>query len=117
MSNSPPSTSPQDVQDNIASEHYFTAADGVLGRKCKNTPDSIVRMVVWDDGLPADGPLGLLTFCVLTMKNGAIVMGTHTCTAPESFDPTMGQKIARFDAMQKARPLMDYALKQRRSEQ
>ena len=95
-----PRVTPQDIEGNIVSEYYFTAKDGIAGRF---------------DGLPDpyhDG-LGLLTFCVLVLKNGFTVTGESACASPENFDAEMGRKIARQNAVQKMWPLMGYALKEK----
>jgi hypothetical protein len=57
--------------------------------------------------------LGLLTFCVLVLKNGFTVTGESACASPENFDAEIGRKIARQNAEQKIWPLMGYELKQR----
>ena len=84
-----PRVTPADLQANIASEHYFAAGEGV------------------------DGPLNLLTFCVLVLRNGFTVTGESACASPENFDAEIGRKIARENAVQKVWPLMGYALKER----
>jgi len=55
----------------------------------------------------------LLTFCVLTLRNGFTVTGESACASPENFDAELGRKIARQNAVNKIWPLMGYALKQR----
>jgi hypothetical protein len=101
-----PRVTPQDITDNIASVHYFTAQDGVMA-----THDSTYRV---DD--PAFFlPLGLLTFCVVVLKNGFTVTGESACASPENFDAEIGRKIAFENAKQKIWPLMGYALKERLS--
>lgn len=60
--------------------------------------------------------LGLLTFCVLVLRNGFTVTGESACASPENFDAEIGRKIARQNAEQKIWPLMGYALKQRITE-
>ncbi len=102
-----PRVTPQDLQDNIASAHYFTAADGVAGSS------GFDKEVVWD-GNPEI--LDLLTFCVLVLKNGFTVTGESACASPENFDAEIGRKIARRNAEQKIWPLMGYHLKQKLSE-
>jgi hypothetical protein len=59
------------------------------------------------------GPLSLLTFCVLVMKNGFTVTGESACASPENFDVVVGRKVARANAVAKVWPLMGYALKSR----
>ena len=96
-------TAPQDIEANIASEHYFTALDGCFGREVAmcGTPATNVQS------------LNLLTFCVIVMRNGFTVTGESACASPENFDAELGRKIARANAVNKIWPLMGYALKQR----
>lgn len=94
-----PRVTPADIEANIASEHYFTAADGIDG--------GIVA------GYKYPGPLDLLTFCVLVLRNGFTVTGESACASPENFDAELGRKIARQNAMQKIWPLMGYELRSR----
>jgi len=95
-----PRVTPTDIENNIASEHYFTARDGVAG---------------YHGGLPDPYPdaLGLLTFCVLVLKNGFTVTGESACASPENFDAELGRKIARQNAVAKVWPLMGYELRSR----
>jgi hypothetical protein len=104
-----PRVTPADIEANIVSEHYFTAADGA-GRLSKTVVD------VGADGLLPQ-PLHLLTFCVLVLRNGFTVTGESACASPENFDAEIGQKVARANAVQKIWPLMGYELKQRLSSQ
>jgi len=55
--------------------------------------------------------LGLLTICVLVLRNGFTVTGESACASPENFNPDIGRRIARENAVQKMWPLMGYALK------
>jgi len=98
-----PRVTPQDLQDNIASAHYFTASDGVVGAT------GLHKTVITDRN---PEPLDLLTFCVLVLRNGFTVTGESACASPENFDPEIGRKIARQNAEQKIWPLMGYALKE-----
>lgn len=93
---------PQDIEANISSEHYFTAADGVCGEAGQHeSPISVVY----------PRALNLLTFCVLVLKNGFTVTGESACASPENFDAEIGRKIARENAVQKVWPLMGYELR------
>ena len=92
----------QDIEANITSEFYFTAADGVEGAS-GHRPNSV----------RAGTALGLLTFCVLVLRNGFTVTGESACASPENFDAEIGRKIARQNAVNKTRSLMGYALKER----
>jgi len=103
-----PRITPADIEGNIASERYFTAADGVQGAY-RNGGD-----VHPHGGTPSQAEhqaLGLLTFCVLVLKNGFTVTGESACASPENFDPEIGRKIARQNAVQKIWPLMGYELR------
>lgn len=97
-----PRVTPADIEANIASEHYFTAEQGVLGEEFqKGGPSSHTPEA-----------LALLTFCVLVLRNGFTVTGESACASPENFDPAIGRKIARANAVQKIWPLMGYQLKE-----
>lgn len=105
-----PRVTPADVQSNIWSEHYFTAADGRRGALDNDTYVGREKPSVNNTDLQ---PLELLTFCVLVLRNGFTVTGESACASPENFDPEIGRKIARQNAEQKIWPLMGYALKDR----
>ena len=94
-----PRITPDDVEANIASEHYFTAAQG--------------RYAATGANVETGDPLSLLTFCVLVLKNGFTVTGENACVSPENFDPELGRKLARQKAIDKVWELMGYALKER----
>ncbi len=98
-----PRVTPADIEENITSEHYFTAAQAAFGGAAPL------------DDIPA--ALALLTFCVLVLKNGFTVTGESACASPENFDADLGRKIARANAVNKVWPLMGYALKQRLHQQ
>ena len=101
-----PRVTPADIEANIASEHYFTAADGVRAATGGN---------LFHDAwlIEKGGPLSLLTFCVLRLRNGFTVTGESACASPENFNPAIGARIARENAVAKIWPLMGYELKQR----
>lgn len=92
-----PRVTPADIEAEIASEHFFTALDGVL------------------TGAPVDNAaadaLSLLTFCVLVLKNGFTVTGESACASPENFDEEIGRKIARQNAVNKIWPLLGFSLR------
>ena len=100
-----PRVTPVDIENNIASEWYFTAADGVAGAYAAGVSEAE------QPPLGTGSPLKLLTFCVLVLRNGFTVTGESACASPENFDPEIGRKIARENAIQKVWPLMGYGLK------
>ena len=129
-----PRVTPADIEANIASEHYFTAADGArFGWLTADHSDEAQREAVDNIGsslrarsysatcrdIDANSngvvipSLSLLTFCVLVLRNGFTVTGESACASPENFDAEIGRKIARANAVQKMWPLMGYALKEK----
>lgn len=102
-----PRVLPSDVEANIASEHYFTAEQGVLGAY-KQNDDVYVGSVPNELSVAA---LPLLTFCVLVLRNGFTVTGESACVSPDNFDAELGRNIARQSAKQKIWSLMGYALR------
>lgn len=96
-----PRITPQDVEAVIASETYFTAAEGFLGHawateaRAIKPPEHLERM----------------TICVLTLRNGYTIVGTSSCAAPENFNAALGRKIARQNAIQQIWPLLGYVLR------
>lgn len=99
-----PRVTPADIEANIASEHYFTAADGSAGRAYHETTENVFA---YENGQE----LHLLTFCVLVLRNGFTVTGESACASPENFDAEIGRKIARQNAVAKIWPLMGYELR------
>ncbi|MGZ0195593.1 Gp49 family protein [Citrobacter freundii] len=104
-----PRITPQHIESIIASEHYFTAQNGVIGAQSEKEFPQEVNI----------GPysLDLLTFCVLVLENGFTVTGESACASPENFDAEIGRKIARQNAVNKIWLLEGYLLKQKLSEQ
>ena len=92
---------PADIEANIASEHYFTAADGARMSPDGNWPIHSVNT----------GSLGLLTFCVLVLQNGFTVTGESACASPENFNAEIGRRIARENAVNKIWPLLGFRLR------
>ena len=100
-----PRIRPEDIEENIASEHYFTAEQGAF---------AAFDPLRGSDIVPPE--LSLLTFCVLVLRNGFTVTGESACASPENFDAEVGRKIARQNAVQKIWPLMGYELRSKLSQ-
>ncbi len=83
------------------SEHYFTAADGA-----RMSPDGN-----WPIHNLNTGSLGLLTFCVLVLRNGFTVYGASACASPENFNAEIGRRIARENAEREIWPLLGFRLR------
>ena len=110
-----PRITPDHVENCISSEYYFTAADGVAGAAAACTlhcSHAVVDTTKEHAPLPPYQSHRLLTFCVITLKNGFTVTGESACASPENFDPEIGRKIARENAVNKIWPLEGYLLKE-----
>jgi hypothetical protein len=116
-----PRVTPAAIEANIASEHYFTAEDGVGGRLGREQRER--EGITLDDAekgmhvpvVVVDVPLSLhlLTFCVLVLRNGFTVHGVSACASPENFNAELGKRIARENAVREMWPLMGYALREK----
>lgn len=93
-----PRVTMEHIESIITSEAYFTAEQGAAA---VGAPKLI------------NPSLGLLTFCVLTLRNGFTVTGQSACASAENFDEQAGRKYARKDAVGKVWPLEGYLLRQR----
>ena len=100
-----PRVTPADIEAEIDGEYFFTAADGYNAAPCHD-PNGQPGEV-----LPPPQSLGLLTFCVLTLRNGFTVTGESACASPENFDAEIGRKIARQNAVNKIWPLLGFSLR------
>ena len=87
------------MEDVIAHEYYFTALQGVDGSSVAH-PTEIRE------------ELGLVTFCVLLLKNGFKTVGYSCCVCPELFDEEKGRNVARDEALNQIYTLLGYDLKQ-----
>lgn len=103
---------PADVTAEIASEHYFTGADGLLGAASAENEslEDAVRVAM---EMPPQ--LNLLTFCVLVLRNGYTVTGESACASPEIFDAELGRWLAHQNAVEKVWPLLGFRLHDQRA--
>jgi len=74
------------------------------------SPDHIDSVIVAEEYFTASG---VLTVCVLTLKNGFTVTGESACASPEIFNAELGQSISKNKARDKIWALESYLLKQR----
>lgn len=94
-----PSVTQADVDAEIVSEFYFTAADGVLGESKMGTrPAGRARS------------LELMTFCVLVLRNGFTVRGVNACVSHANFNAETGRSRAREDAVREVWKLLGFRL-------
>lgn len=111
-----PRITPADIEANIASEHYFTAAYAMAAKVegCEAgriPPTAVYKPAALEQLHMISSALECLTFCVLVLRNGFTVTGESACVSPENFDAETGRKIARQNAVAKIWPLMGYALR------
>lgn len=106
---------PEMVENEIVSEHYFTAADGVAGAKmvtdyCNDSNDAEVLGNAINAHDEASVPLTILTICVLQVKNGFTFVGTSSPVDWHAYDAELGRKYAREDAIDKLYPMLGFRL-------
>lgn len=95
-----PRVTPFEVEAQIRSEFYFTAADGVLGESEMGT-----RPAAWTN-------LDQVTFCVLILANGTKIVGVNEGpVSRENFDPEIGRRYARAKAVDQIWPLLGFRLR------
>ncbi len=103
-----PRVTPAALQAEIVSEHYFTAADGALGAY---RAGGDVHPVGGTPSQQTHQSLGLLTFCVLVLRNGFTVIGHSACASPENYNKEIGERIARENAEREIWPLLGFRLR------
>lgn len=109
-----PRVTPADIEANIASEHYFTAANGIAG--AIGGDSSLAGLNALRQTPPPPESLGLLTFCVLVLRNGTKIVGiNYGAIDPAQHDAERGRREAREDAVRQVWPLLGYELRSRLS--
>lgn len=86
-----------DIEDHIASEHFFTAAQGA----------AFAAVGKHDRPIPAE--LSRVSFCVLVLHNGFAMAGEAYCQPGAPFDAEAGRRAAREDAIRKLWPVVVHA--------
>lgn len=111
-----PRVTSADIEAEIASEHYFTAGEGVIGAFVAGEfgahgGDTVAvrRDIASPEALKPS--LNLLTFCVLVLRNGFTVTGESACASPENFNAEIGRRIARENAVNNVWPLLGFRLR------
>jgi hypothetical protein len=94
-----------DIDGEIVSAHYFTAAEAkrIVAAGSHGLSET-------ETNPPA---LRCLTFCVLVLRNGFTVTGESACASPENFDAAIGASIAYRNAREKIWPLLGFRLRDR----
>lgn len=97
-----------DIEGAIASEFYFTAADGIEGAKIAHGDYQAVR----HNDQRADIAAGQLTFCVLILKNGTKIVGiNYGAIDPARHSVEIGRTEARKHAIEQVWSLLGYELR------
>ena len=105
---SAPRLTQADINAVILSEQYFTAEHGINGALVRGELHGNVKSSEWVGGLAH------VTFCVLTLRNGAKVTGVnHGPVSAANFDPRLGRAMARENAIDKVWELEGYALREK----
>lgn len=103
----PQTVTAEQIEAEIASESYFTAADGVRGASGGRPGASLLP----EYATHAGGPLSLLTFCVLVLRNGFTVTGQSACADPAKFNADKGRELAREDAVDQCWKFLGFRLR------
>lgn len=104
-----PRVTPEDIEAEIESEHYFNAFDGIAGAAYNEaSPDGVLRQFTFE----APGALGQLTFCVLVLRNGTKVVGVnYGAIDPAQHSAERGRQEARAQAVDKVYELLGFRLR------
>lgn len=97
-----PKVTPEMLEAEIVSEHYFVASDALQGERTHH--------VFHDDIGWALGKTQLLTICILQLSNGFTLMGESACVSAANFNEEFGREIARKKAIEKLWPLLGFRL-------
>ena len=95
---------PEDIEENIASEYFFVVEAGKHGLHINSTEAYV--------DVPGQA-VSQMTICVLLLKNGFTQMGESSCVNAHSFDAEIGKTVARQNAINKLWGLMGYALQEK----
>ena len=95
-----PRVTPFDIEAQVSSEFYFTAADGVLGESEMGT-----RPAAWTN-------LDQVTICVLVLRNGTKIVGVNEGpVSRDNFNADIGRRYARQKAVDQVWPMLGYELR------
>lgn len=100
-----PRVTPADIEAEIRDEVYFTAAQGSDAEESN------------DPVLASYDSLGLLTFCVLVLRNGTKIVGiNYGAIDPAQHSAEQGRRSAREHAIEQIWPLLGFRLRDRLAE-
>lgn len=102
-----PRVSLADLEDNIVSEFYFTAAQAVNATMRDGTLLADANHTLVPDSF------GVLTVCLLAVRNGFTLIGKSAQADAANFDPALGRKLAYEDAVRQLWPLLGFCLREK----
>lgn len=91
-----PRVTQQDLENAIAERIEFTAGQAATAL-----------------GISSTSALGVMSLCILVLKNGFTVVGTSAPASLANFDPELGRKFAYDHALRQMWPLMGFCLRDR----
>lgn len=107
-----PRVLPEDIEAEIEREYYFSGKDGLLGELTNEGggdfmthPKRCINLQV-----ATEDRLDLLTFCVLRLRNGCLVVGKSAVISRENFDSAKGREVARKNAIDQVWQLLGFRL-------
>ena len=94
----------EDIEACILAEFYYSAEEGITAAAVNNGEE-------YEHGRPALEALRRLTHCTIVLRNGFTVTGSNNCVSAKEWDPVVGKKMARENALETVWLVMGYALK------
>lgn len=91
------------IEAEVAGETYFTAAEGVIGAHKTHGGE-------YQGTAPHHERLGLVTICVLVLRNGTPLVGYSCPVSAENFKEGVGRQAARHKALAKVGDLLAFRL-------
>jgi hypothetical protein len=111
------------VTDSLAATEAASAAIAVAPRVKLSDIEAAIGGVYYttaaralsDEALSVEHlkPLGLLTICIVIMRNGFTVIGKSAPASPENFNADLGRQFSYEDAVRQLWPLMGFSLRDR----
>lgn len=104
----------------VAPRVSLTAIEAAIAMRFDTTADQAMRHAASTAAPDVEVPrpleqLGLLSICLLVMRNGFTIIGKSAPASPENFNAELGKKLAYEDCIRQLWPLMGFALRDRLS--
>ena len=99
-----------DIEAAIADKFFLSGANAAEASLAVN---GVVDQLSRDQHIEKFPTLGVLTLCVLVMRNGFTIIGKSAPASPANFNADLGRKLAYEDCIRQLWPLMGFSLRQR----